>query len=100
MTFLLDHDVPEDLSYSLEALGHGVVRLRDVLPPTAKDEEVLERAASHQQVLITCNRDDFIGLASGSQYGGVEPGTQARPINRVPGRARPRTFGSGHSRPP
>lgn len=32
MTFLLDHDAPEDLPYSLEALGHGVVRLRDVLP--------------------------------------------------------------------
>lgn len=71
MTFLLDHDVPEDLSYPLEALGHGVVRLRDVLPPTAKDEEVLERAASQQHVLITCNRDDFIGLAKTRPHHGI-----------------------------
>lgn len=71
MTFLLDHDVPEDLSYSLEALGHGVVRLRDVLPPAAKDEEVLGRAASNQHVLITCNRDDFIGLAKNRSHHGI-----------------------------
>jgi hypothetical protein len=29
--FLLDHDVPEDLIYLLQELGHHVVRLRDVL---------------------------------------------------------------------
>jgi hypothetical protein len=26
--FLLDHDVPDDLSYLLEQLGHGVTLLR------------------------------------------------------------------------
>jgi hypothetical protein len=30
--FLLDHDVPDDLTYLLHELGHDVVRLRDVLP--------------------------------------------------------------------
>jgi hypothetical protein len=29
--FLLDHDVPEDLSYLLEELGHEVVFLRKAL---------------------------------------------------------------------
>jgi DNA-binding protein Fis len=29
--FLLDHDVPEDLTYLLQELGHEVLRLRDVL---------------------------------------------------------------------
>jgi hypothetical protein len=36
--FLLDHDIPEDLSYLLEQLGHEVALLRDVLPPNALDE--------------------------------------------------------------
>lgn len=71
MTFRLDHDVPEDLSYSLEALGHRVVRLRDVMPPTAKDEDVLQRAASHHHVLITCNRDDFVGPAKTQPHHGT-----------------------------
>lgn len=30
--FLLDHDVPDDLSYLLEQLGHEVVLLRRALP--------------------------------------------------------------------
>ena len=30
MRFLLDQDVPEDLSYLLRELGHDVVRVRDV----------------------------------------------------------------------
>ena len=35
MKFLLDHDVPDDVSYSLESLGHEVVKLREVLPGVA-----------------------------------------------------------------
>ena len=31
MKFLLDHDVPDDIAFSLEALGHAVVKLREVL---------------------------------------------------------------------
>lgn len=33
MKFLLDHDVPEDLSYLLERLGHHVTPLRKARPP-------------------------------------------------------------------
>jgi hypothetical protein len=29
--FLLDHDVPDDAAFSLEALGHSVVKLREAL---------------------------------------------------------------------
>ena len=32
MNFLLDHDVPDDLSYLLEQLGHDVTLLRKALP--------------------------------------------------------------------
>ena len=41
MKFLLDHDVPDDLSYVLEELGHEVSRLREVLPRDAPDPVVL-----------------------------------------------------------
>ena len=41
MKFLLDHDVPDDMSYSLESLGHEVVKLREILPGASPDENVL-----------------------------------------------------------
>ena len=41
MKFLLDHDVPDDLSYMLEQLGHEVVLLRKALPDDSSDEAVL-----------------------------------------------------------
>ena len=37
MRFLLDQDVPEDLTYLLRELNHEVLRLRDVLPPEVAD---------------------------------------------------------------
>ncbi len=36
--FLLDHDVPEDLTYLLEQLGHQVTVLRKALPHDSPDE--------------------------------------------------------------
>ena len=63
MKFLLDHDVPVDVSYSLKHLGHQVLRLPEVLNPAASDEEVLILARQRRLILITCNRDDFLKLA-------------------------------------
>jgi len=60
--FLLDHDVPDDIEYSLAALGHEVLKLREVLPRTTPDEEILRLATQRDCVLITCNRDDFLAL--------------------------------------
>ena len=71
MKFLLDHDVPDDVSYSLESLGHEVVKLREVLPGASPDENVLAQASESGRVLITCNRDDFIGLASRMTHAGI-----------------------------
>jgi hypothetical protein len=34
MTFFFDRNVPEDAAFALEAMGHQVVRLREVLPTT------------------------------------------------------------------
>jgi len=61
--FLLDQDVPDDVSFSLEALGHAVVKLREVLPVRTPDDEVLRQAAARNCLLITCNRDDFLAAA-------------------------------------
>jgi len=71
VNFLLDHDVPDDVVYSLQALGHEVHKLRDVLPATAADEQVLCVAAERNNVLITCNRDDFLGLAQHMAHAGI-----------------------------
>jgi predicted nuclease of predicted toxin-antitoxin system len=69
--FLLDHDVPEDLSYLLRELGHEVLRLRDVLPSEASDPTVLKFAQEHDSLVVTCNRDDFIELAERQPHHGI-----------------------------
>lgn len=71
MKFLLDHDVPEDLTYLLHELHHEVLRLRDVLPQEASDSVVLQFAHEHECLLVTCNRDDFIELAAQQPHRGI-----------------------------
>ena len=71
MKFLLDHDVPDDLIYLLQELGHQVLRLRDVAPPDAADAVVLQFAHAHACLLVTCNRDDFIELAERQPHHGI-----------------------------
>jgi predicted nuclease of predicted toxin-antitoxin system len=69
--FLLDHDVPDDIAFLLEALGHQVCRLRALLPITTPDDEVLRCAGERDCLLITCNRDDFITAARSHRHRGV-----------------------------
>ena len=71
MKFLLDHDVPDDLTFSLGALGHPVVKVREIMPATAPDDEVLHCAHAQEHVLITCNRDDFIAAAKRVAHRGI-----------------------------
>ena len=71
MKFLLDHDVPEDLTYLLHELGHDVERLRDVCPQEASDPAVLQFAHEHGCLLVTCNCDDFIELALRQPHHGI-----------------------------
>lgn len=71
MRFLLDHDVPDDLSYLLEQLGHEVVFLRKALPVESSDESVLRYAHDAGYILLTCNRDDFLHLASTEAHQGI-----------------------------
>ena len=71
MRFLLDHDVPENLSYLLKQLGHDVTLLREALPEDASDEAVLQFAHERGSVLLTCNRDDFLHLATKKPHHGI-----------------------------
>jgi predicted nuclease of predicted toxin-antitoxin system len=69
--FLLDHDVPDDLSYLLHQLGHDVTYLRKALPGDSSDETVLRFAHERGCVLLTCNRDDFLHLATTRPHHGI-----------------------------
>jgi hypothetical protein len=69
--FLLDQDVPDDVAFSLEALGHAVVKLRGILPVRTPDDEVLRQAAERSCLLITCNRDDFLAAAGRVPHRGI-----------------------------
>ena len=57
MRFLLDNDVPDVL--------------RNVLPKKSVDSAVLDYATANALLLITCNRDDFIPLASTRAHSGL-----------------------------
>jgi predicted nuclease of predicted toxin-antitoxin system len=69
--FLLDHDVPDDLSYLLERLGHDVTLLRKAIPCDSSDEAVLQFAHERGCLLLTCNRDDFLHLAGKGPHHGI-----------------------------
>jgi predicted nuclease of predicted toxin-antitoxin system len=69
--FLLDHDVPDGLSYLLEQLGHDVRLLRKVLPGDSSDQDVLQFAYDHGFLLLSCNRDDFLHLATTRPHHGI-----------------------------
>ena len=71
MKFLLDHDVPDDLSYLLEELNHEVTLLRKALPGDSSDEAVLQFAHERGCVLMTCNRNDFLHLATARPHHGI-----------------------------
>lgn len=71
MKFLLDHDVPDDLSYLLQQLGHDVTLLRQALSGESSDEAVLGFAHDAGCVLLTCNRDDFLHLAVTEPHCGI-----------------------------
>ena len=71
MKFLFDHDVPDDAAYTLTALGHEVLKLRELLDPQTIDEGVLRFAGENDLVLITCNRDDFVAAAQTIPHAGI-----------------------------
>ena len=71
MKFLLDHDVPEEIYRALRNQGHEAVRVRDVLAIDTPDVAVFETAQTNQQVMLTCNRQDFLQLAASREHAGL-----------------------------
>ncbi|MEO7297842.1 MAG: DUF5615 family PIN-like protein [Verrucomicrobiota bacterium] len=71
MTFLLDHDAPDDIAYSLRALEHQVIFLRDVLSIKTEDEDILDYAYRQGHIVITCNRDDYLDLGKRKPHHGI-----------------------------
>jgi hypothetical protein len=55
----------------LEELGHDVVLLRKALPGDSSDEAALRFAHNADCILLTCNRDDFLHLATTTAHHGV-----------------------------
>lgn len=71
MKFPFDHDVPDDLSYLLRPLGHEVSLLRELLPQDAPDSLILQYARDTGFLLVICNRDDFVALATQKPHHGI-----------------------------
>ena len=71
MRFLLDNDVPDRVADLLREAGHDVTKLREVLPVTTRDPEVFNHAIAQRQILVTCNRDDFLPLAFRRDHPGL-----------------------------
>lgn len=52
-------------------MGHEVLKLRELLPTAARDEQVLRLAAERDALLVTCNRDDFLAAARRLAHRGI-----------------------------
>jgi predicted nuclease of predicted toxin-antitoxin system len=59
------------MAYGLTELGHNVFKLRHLIDPETKDEDVLSYAAQNGYVLVTCNRDDFLKAAQEISHAGL-----------------------------
>ncbi len=71
MTFFLDNDVPDQVGWVLRREGHSVVRLREAISNRSKDSVALRYAFEHEMILITCNRQDYLGLCATMEHYGV-----------------------------
>jgi predicted nuclease of predicted toxin-antitoxin system len=69
--FLLDNDVPDTVARVLTEARHDVLLLRHVMSEQSSDRVVFEYAVANELVLISCNRDDFIPLASAQTHPGL-----------------------------
>jgi len=65
--FFLDHDLPEDIALLLRYWRHEVRRLRDVLPLKTPDVDIWAYARAEGLIVITCNRQHFLALATATE---------------------------------
>ena len=71
MRFFLDHDVPRHLADVLRRHGHMVESVSDVMSPESHDEEVFAYAVEQKAIMLTCNRNDFLELATKGPHPGL-----------------------------
>ena len=71
MRFFLDHDVPRHLAEVLRRHGHQVRIVAEVMSPESSDEEVFTCAVAQDAIMVTCNRNDFLTLATGKPHPGL-----------------------------
>jgi len=87
--FLLDHDVPAEIERLLVGRGHEVATVRGSMSETAADDEVFNAAQTGNQILVTCNRDDFLALAKEQELHVTTPSPggrrRPRPLQRPGG---------------
>ena len=57
MKLLADLHISPRTAQFLRSLGHDVLRVTDLLPATASDETILERAAQDQRIILTQDLD-------------------------------------------
>ena len=71
MRFFLDHDVPRHLADVLRRHGHEVELVPEVMSPEADDERVFAYAVKRKAIMLTCNRNDFLTLATERSHSGL-----------------------------
>jgi predicted nuclease of predicted toxin-antitoxin system len=57
LRFLADHCISNSIVQTLRDVGHGVLRLRDVLPVDSPDRVVIAKAQEIDAILISLNGD-------------------------------------------
>ena len=59
------------MAYTLLAMGHEVVKLRELIHTQSTDESILRFAGENDLVLMTCNRADCLKAAEVIPHAGI-----------------------------
>lgn len=71
MKFFLDHDVPRHPADLLRRHNHDVRLVSEVMSPESLDAAVFDHAVSEGAIMVTCSRNDFLGLAARCAHPGL-----------------------------